>query len=92
MPVSSTSAVERIARVLAAQKLSQNGEGMEAHASRSVEMEWLDCIGSALAVLKTLREPDAEMAAAGDVETWERMIAAAIGQPRMPRGEARGER
>ncbi|HEX7822085.1 MAG TPA: hypothetical protein VF463_15865 [Sphingobium sp.] len=80
MPVSSTPAIERIARVLAGHKLSQNAEGTEEHASNSVEMEWGDWIDSAIAVLKTLREPDAGMAAAGDVEVWERMVAAAIGQ------------
>jgi hypothetical protein len=47
-------------------------------------MEWRDCVDSALAVLRTLREPDRDMAAVGDVETWERMIAAAIGQPVEP--------
>jgi hypothetical protein len=82
MPVSATTAVERIARVLAGQKLSQNGEGVEEHASRSVEMEWGDWVDSAIAVLKTLREPDAGMAAVGDVDTWEKMVMAAIAQPR----------
>jgi hypothetical protein len=32
-------------------------------------------------VLRTLREPDEEMAAAGDAAVWERMIAAALGAP-----------
>ena len=81
MPVSTTSAVERIARVLAGLKHSQNADGTEAHASDAVEMEWRDCIDNALAVLRTLREPDKDMAAAGDVSTWERMIVAAIGEP-----------
>ena len=81
MPVSTTSAVERIARVLSGLKHSQNADGSEAHASDSVEVEWRDCIDNALAVLRTLREPDKDMAAAGDVGTWERMIAAAIGEP-----------
>jgi hypothetical protein len=80
MPVSATPAVERIARVLAGQKLSRNADGEEWHAAAAVEMEWMDCIASAVAVLRTLREPDAGMAEAGDVGVWECMIAAALGQ------------
>lgn len=87
MPVSTTSAVERIARVLAGLKYSQNADGTQAHASDAVEAEWPDCVDSALAVLRTLREPDKGMAAAGDVGTWERMIAAAIGEPVEVQGE-----
>ena len=78
MPISSTSAVERIARVLAGYRLSANGDGSDPHASKAVDMEWPDCVDDALAVLRTLREPDAAMAAAGEPETWERMVLAAI--------------
>lgn len=93
MPVSATSAIERIARVLAGLKLSQNGEGTEEHASRSVEMEWGDWVDSAVAVLKTLREPDAGMAAVGDAEIWEKMVLAAIGQGKgRSGGDAQPER
>ena len=81
MPVSTTSAVERVARVLVGLKHSQNADGTEAHASDAVGMEWRGCIDNARAVLRTLREPDNDMAAVGDVSTWERMIAAAIGEP-----------
>ncbi len=81
MPISATPAIERIARVLAGLKLSGNAEGIEPHASASVEMEWGEWVDSAIAVLKTLREPDADMAAAGDVEMWEKMVAAAIAGP-----------
>lgn len=81
MPVSTTSAVERVARVLAGLKHSRNADGTETHASDSVEVEWSRCIDNALAVLRTLREPDKDMATVGDVGTWERMIAAAIGEP-----------
>ncbi|MFT3967228.1 MAG: hypothetical protein QM690_15235 [Sphingobium sp.] len=84
MPVAATPAVERVARVLAGRKLSSNADGEDRHASKAVEMEWTDCVDSALAVLRTLREPDARMAAAGDVAVWERMIAAALGTPRPP--------
>lgn len=82
MPVSATPVVERIARVLAGQRLSRNADGEEPHAAAAVEMEWADCIANAVAVLRTLREPYAEMAAAGDVAVWECMIAAALGQGR----------
>lgn len=81
MPVSSTSAVERVARVLAGYRLSANADGTDPHASDAVDLEWPESIADALSVLRTLREPDADMAAAGDVEIWERMIAAAIDQP-----------
>jgi hypothetical protein len=80
MPVSTTSAVERIARVLAGYRLSVNGDGTDPHASEAVDMEWPDCVDDALAVLRTLREPDAVMAAAGDADVWERMVLAAIDQ------------
>jgi hypothetical protein len=86
MPVSSTSAVERIARVLAGQELSINAEGSDAHAATAIDIEWEDKIDDALAVLRTMREPDADMANVGDVEIWERMIGAAIGQPMEPKG------
>lgn len=81
MTRSATPAIERIARVLAGFRLSANGEGAEDHAAATVDMEWQDEIESALAVLKTLREPDLEMEAAGDAAVWKRMIAAAIGEP-----------
>ncbi|CAN5353582.1 hypothetical protein BH10PSE13_BH10PSE13_22390 [soil metagenome] len=81
MPISSTPAIERIARILAGQKLSSNADGEDPHAAAAVEMEWTDCIAGARAILRTLREPDAEMAAAGDPAVWECMIAAALGQP-----------
>jgi hypothetical protein len=80
MPVSTTPAFERIARVLAGYRLSANGDGTDPHASEAVDMEWPDCVEDALAVLRTLREPDPVMAAAGDAEVWERMVSAAIGQ------------
>jgi hypothetical protein len=80
MPVSMTPAVERIARVLAGYRLSANGDGTDPHASEAVDMEWPDCVDDALAVLRTLREPDGAMAAAGDAEIWERMVLAAIEQ------------
>lgn len=41
-------------------------------------MEWESHVDDAYAILRTLREPDAAMAAVGDPEIWERMISAAI--------------
>ena len=78
MDTANTSPIERIARVLAGHELSRNGEGDMASAGDAVDGLWPDHAGAALAVLKTLREPSARMAAAGDVAIWERMILAAI--------------
>ena len=78
MDVSNGSVVERIARVLAGQRISANAEGDEESAGRLVDDEWREHLMDAVAVLKTLREPDRKMAAVGDVAVWERMILAAI--------------
>jgi hypothetical protein len=69
MPVSHTEAIERIARVLAGQRLSVNAKGAAAAAARAVNSSWRDYRDDAIAVLKTLREPDA---------AWEAMIRAAL--------------
>ena len=82
MNVSSRSAVERIARVLAGQRYSANADGDHRSASVEVEAEWPHFVDDAVAVLKTMREPDPQMAEAGDVEVWERMVRAAL-----PEGE-----
>lgn len=78
MPISELSAVERIARVLAAERLSSNGEGYEDSASNEVDAEWNLYIGQAVAILKTLREPDIVMANAGDAHVWRTMVEAAL--------------
>lgn len=78
MPVSETPAVERIARVLAAQRLSSNADGVEPSAAKTVDLEWKAHRDDALAILRTLREPDSRMAANGDEQVWSRMIEAAI--------------
>ena len=80
MDVSKTAAIERIARVLAGQRLSVNADGSQPSAAPDVDDAWPDYRDDAIAVLKTLREPDEAMAAAGDVVTWEKMIAAALGE------------
>ncbi|WP_380871718.1 hypothetical protein ACFB49_26700 [Sphingomonas sp. DBB INV C78] len=79
MDIAKTPALERIARVLAGQRLSANAGGVEPSAAPDVDAAWSDYCDDALAVLKTLREPDEIMAAAGDPAVWERMIAAALG-------------
>jgi len=78
MPISELTAVERIARVLAAEHLSANAEGYESSVADEVDAEWFNYRAMALAVLKTMREPDIVMANAGDPAIWTRMIEAAI--------------
>ena len=50
-----------------------------------VDSIWRDYREDALSILRTLREPDPAMAEAGDVETWERMIEAALSRGRRRR-------
>lgn len=78
MPVSNLTLVERIARVLAARALSINAQGDDPSAGPNVDEEWHNHVDDALAILRTLREPDQVMAAAGDPEMWERMVEAAL--------------
>lgn len=78
MPVSSLTLVERMARVLAARELSINAEGDDPSAGPNVDEEWHQYVDDALAILRTMREPDPVMAAAGDPDVWERMVEAAL--------------
>ena len=78
MPVSETTITERIARVLAGQRASANADGYLASAGDVVDDSWREHLDDARAVLRTLREPDPAMAAAGDVETWRAMVEAAL--------------
>jgi len=78
MDIATTPAAERIARVLAGERISINAEGDAESAAQAVDNSYKDHLGEALAVLKTLREPSEKMAAAGDAAVWERMILAAI--------------
>ncbi len=78
MPVATTSLVERIARVIAARVLSANADGDQASAAMQVDEVWTFYRDDAVSILKTMREPDEAAAAAGDPETWERMIEASI--------------
>jgi hypothetical protein len=78
MPVSNTSIVERIARVIAGRVVSINAEGGDPSAGDRVDRIWRDYADDARSILRTLREPDPAMAEAGDVEVWERMVLAAL--------------
>jgi hypothetical protein len=78
MDVSVTPVLERIARVLAGQRLSSNAGGADASAGGAVDVAWPDYLDDARAVLRTLREPDAAMARAGDPRVWEEMVRAAL--------------
>lgn len=80
MPVSHTSLVERIARVIAGRVVSSNAEGDDPSAGERVDRIWRDYRDDALSVIRTLREPDPAMARAGDVAVWERMIEAALAE------------
>ena len=72
--------IERIARVIAGRVLSVNAEGEDASASDEVDRVWPEFRADAIAILKTLREPDPAMAEAGDLETWRRMIEMALSE------------
>jgi hypothetical protein len=80
MPVSNTSLVERVARVIAGRVVSSNAGGSDPSAAEIVDSVWRDYRADALSVIRTLREPDPAMAAAGDVAVWERMIEAALNE------------
>lgn len=78
MPVSETPLIERVARVLAAAAHSSNALGSDPSASGKVDMVWHEHLNQALAVLRTMREPDEAMIGVGDAEAWSRMIDVAI--------------
>ena len=80
MPVSNTSLIERIARVIAARIVSINADGDDPSAADKVDAIWRDYRDDALSLIRTLREPDPAMAEVGDVAIWERMIEAALAQ------------
>jgi hypothetical protein len=78
MPVSNLTLVERIARVLAGREVSINAEGDDPSAGPNVDEEWHEHVDDALAILRTMREPDQVMAKSGDPQVWERMVEAAL--------------
>lgn len=81
-----TSLVERIARVLCGAEHSANAEGAEEHAAAHIDAHWRKHRNQALAVLKSIRETDAAGAAAGDPQTWTRMVEASIADAEDDRG------
>lgn len=80
MPESTTPLAERIARVLAGAAHSSNAEGSDPSAGDKVDVTWPEHLNQALAVLHTMREPDEQMTAAGDGDTWRKMVEAAIAE------------
>ena len=80
MPVSEKPLVERIARVLAGAAHSSNAEGSDPSAGDKVDLAWREHVNQALAVLHTMREPDEDMAAAGDADMWRKMVETAIAE------------
>jgi hypothetical protein len=80
MPDSNYPLVERIARVLAGAALSSNAEGSDPSAGEKVDLTWRQHMNQALAVLHAIREPDQDMAAAGDGEMWRKMVETAIAE------------
>ena len=80
MPVSEKPLAERIARVLAGAALSSNAEGSDPSAGEKIDLAWRQHMNQALAVLHTMREADADMAAAGDAEMWRKMVETAISE------------
>ena len=80
MPESNRPLVERVARVLAGAAHSSNAEGSDPSAGEKIDRVWPEHLNQALAVLHTMREPDETMAAAGDLDTWKRMVEAAIAE------------
>ena len=80
MPISNTSLIERIARVIAGRVLSINANGEDPSAGDRVDAAWRDYSEDALSVIRALREPDPAMAQAGDAAVWERMVEAALAE------------
>jgi hypothetical protein len=80
MAVSEKPLIERIARVLAGAAHSSNAEGSDPSAGNKIDMLWHEHVNQALAVLHTMREPDEDMAAAGDADVWRRMVETAIAE------------
>ena len=80
MPVSEQPLIERVARVLAGAAHSSNAEGSDPSAGDKVDLVWHEHVNQALAVLHTMREPDEDMAAAGDADVWRKMVETAIAE------------
>ena len=61
-------------------RISSNAEGSDPSAGDKVDLAWHEHVNQALAVLHTMREPDEDMAAAGDPDMWRKMVEVAIGE------------
>ena len=80
MAVSEKPLIEGIARVLAGAAHSSNAEGSDPSAGDKIDLVWHEHVNQALAVLHTMREPDEDMAAAGDADVWRKMVETAIAE------------
>jgi hypothetical protein len=78
MTANSTHTIERIARVLAGERLSSNAEGADPSAGPQVDARWQEYREEAVAILKSLREPPPEIAELGEADAWTRAITAAL--------------
>ena len=90
MAIAGTPLIERVARVLAALAHGNNADGSVHSAAGIVDMVWHDHLNEALAVLRSMREPDEGMVAVGDEDAWSRMIDAALGKFVFEGGESLG--
>jgi hypothetical protein len=79
MTDNSTTTIERIARVLAGERLSSNAGGSDPSAGALIDARWTEHRGEAIAVLKSLREPPPEIVQTGDGAAWVRAVNAALG-------------
>lgn len=71
-----TPAIERIARVLAGFAASINADGVQTSAAETVDANWADHRDVAIAILRTLREPDPAIGSPEDAAAWTRMVEA----------------
>ncbi|MGN6356095.1 MAG: hypothetical protein ACTHLU_01275 [Novosphingobium sp.] len=86
-----THTIERIARVLAGERLSSNAEGAEPSAGDIINARWPEFTLEAEAVLKSLRDPPPEISALGEGAAWSRAIAAALGEPEGEEQQPKGK-
>ena len=56
------------------------GQAGQAPRGAKVDLVWKEHVDQALAVLHTMREPDEQMASAGNAETWTKMVETAIAE------------
>jgi len=80
MAIAQTTAIERVARALAARHIKRGGEVENAPPSIAIDRSWREYVGDATEVIRALREPDPAMANAGDPSVWTAMVRAALGE------------